>query len=537
MKILFTFSILFISLFAFAQAGAIDKTYGKNGFFTQKSTEPSLDFPTQKSVLQADNKLLYIEENQDELTKILSTNVIRLTAAGAVDKTFGNNGVLTMSIPNTDVVLTALTMQSDGKILLTGFGYKEDSTSSEFQILIFRLNSNGSLDGTFGTSGKIEIGQSNVTDAAFSIKSIKDGKILIGGVMSDNPNSNDAILVRLNANGTIDTTFGNQGSYRHTEISDISLKYCFNVDLDKNGNIFMVGQGINGTSSESKGFLIKINANGTLDKTFGNNGSIEIGDDNADDIVFLGNLKVQADGKIVVLKRIILADETNITRIIRYLPTGKEDPTFGNSGVVTMNLATDNQAIANDLLLQSDGKILVNAINYNVNNGAFKNSTIRYDSKGKIDNVFGIQGSATIESDSIDYYIANILMASDGKIIVSTIGQNFNSNQSYQTTFRLLNPEVTATENITVANNLSIFPNPTQSDFVLSYTLDEIQNNISIDLVNLEGKVITTLLTNLTRNTGKQIENIHLNENITSGVYFLKIKTDKGISQIKIVKI
>ncbi len=537
MKFLFTISILFVSFFAFDLAGGIDKTYGNNGFFIRNSNSEVLTFPTQKSIIQQDNKLLYVEDSKDELSNIISTNVVRLASTGTIDKTFGKDGVVNISMPNIDVTLVAMAMQSDGKILLAGYSYTETATASDYQILIFRLNSNGTLDGTFDTSGKIELGKTDVTDVAFAIKSIQDSKILISGIIDDSNGSIDVVLIRLNSNGTIDNTFGNQGVYRHTEVSDVPLKYCYNLDLDKNANIFVVGQGINSTSSESKGFLIKVNANGTLDKNFANNGSVEIGDENTDDKVGITSVKVQSDGKIVVTKRILLADETAISKIIRYLPDGKEDLTFGTSGVVTIDSGAENQFAAHDLLLQSDGKIVVNAINRNKNTSFFKNTTIRFDSKGKIDKAFGTQGVATIESDSLDFLSSKILMASDGKIMVSGQGVNFNTNQYHHVTFRLLNPEVTATENIAVANNLSIFPNPTQSDFVLSYSLEEAQNNISIDLVNLEGKVITTLLTNLTRNVGKQIENIHLNENITSGVYFLKIKTDKGISQIKIVKI
>jgi uncharacterized delta-60 repeat protein len=530
MKFLFYFSFLLAPFFALAQAGAIDKIYGKDGFFIRKSTETFFNYPTQKSVIQQDNKLVYIEDNKDSLTNILSANVIRLTANGVIDKTFGTNGITTISLPNSNAIIISLSLQADGKILLTGLSDEADA-----QILVFRLNANGSFDGTFGKSGMIELGQPSTTDVALAIKSVKDGKILIGGVIQDSADVIDVALIRLNSNGTIDNTFGNQGVYRYTEASTVSDRLCFNFDLDKNGNIFVIGSS-SFELDNYKAFLIKVNANGTLDKTFGQNGSIEIDDDNADDIVFFSSIKVQGDGKIVVLKKIIRADETNATKLIRYLASGKEDATFGTAGVTTLNFGADNEAIANDLLLQSDGKIIVNAGNLNSKNFVYRNATLRYDNKGSIDKSFGTQGITTIESDSIDYYHTNLLMASDGKIIISSIGQNANSMEYHHIAFRLLNPEVTATENAVTANSLKIFPNPVQNDFVLSYTLEKSQNTISINLVNIEGKIVANLLRNATRNSGEQSENIRLEENITNGVYFLEIKADEHTSRVKIVK-
>ena len=83
---------------------------------------------------------------------------------------------------------------------------------------------------------------------------------------------------------------------------------------------------------------------------------------------------------------------------------------------------------------------------------------------------------------------------------------------------------------------MSSFPNPIQNDLTLNYTLQDAQNNISVDLINLEGKIVAPLLTNVSRNQGKQTENIRLNEDLTSGVYFIRIKTAELVAQIKVVK-
>lgn len=536
MKVFFSFLFLLLSFFAIAQSGTIDKTYGKNGFSVFTTQPSGLDVPSQKVALQKDDKLLYLTDVKDSTTNNY-IYVTRLAANGTVDKTFGKNGVTALDFSGDEANGTAIVVQADGKILVTGL-YSKGTNGDDYQILLVRLNSNGSLDATFGTAGILNIGNPLSLEIATSIQLVGAGKILVGGIISDEADQLVLpLLMRLNPNGSFDNTFGTNGIYKYdAALSNTPTKYIYNVAIDKIGNIFAAGKSVN-KQGENKAFLIKTSENGVLDNTFGTNGIVEIGDDNADDKVFFSNLKVQSDGKIVVLKNISLADDSQIGKLLRFQSNGKEDTAFGVAGIININIGGSLSVSPNDLLLQSDGKIIVNVIGIDNKSTTFNNATARYDKTGKIDNAFGIQGIVTVNSDSIDYLGANLRMASDGKVIVSVEGSNFKINQFQRTTLRLLNPEITTVQDILLVNDLKIFPNPVQNELILNYTLENLQNNISIDLVNLEGKIIVPLLQNISRNAGAQTEYIYLGENIASGVYFLTLKNATFMTQIKVVKI
>ena len=538
MQKLLSLGFLLTSFFALAQSGIIDKTYGAKGFTVTSIKEPRIGFPIQKTLLQKDDKLVYMTDSIDA-NGVLSTNVTRLKANGTIDKTFGDNGTANFDFKVDEAVVIALSIQEDGKILVSGFILIPDANGgeSETQAVIARLNTNGTLDATFGTDGIVQFGKPFSAEIGVAAQSLPNGKILLIGGIYDTIGSNLATTVtRFNANGAVDNTFGTNGTFRYNETTTLLSRIPFHIALDNSGNIFLSGQAAVTEDDPTSAFLIKITPNGTLDKTFGTDGVIEIGDDNTDDYVFFSNAKIQTDGKIVALKNITLADETHIGRVIRYQANGKEDPTFGKSGIVTLDFGTEADAFPNDLAIQANGQILVNATSIDANTFAYNNITTRYSKVGILDKTFGDKGIFLLTSDTTDYSFANMLVASNNKILVSVEGDNFDVGQFQRTTFRLLNPNVTATQDISLANDLSSFPNPIQNDLTLSYTLQDAQNNISVELINLEGKMVASFLTNVSRNQGKQSENIHLNEDLTSGVYFLRIKTAELISQIKVVK-
>ena len=540
MQKLLSFAFLLTSFFAMAQSGTIDKTYGNKGFSVIATEESGLEFPTQKTVLQKDNKLIYMSDSVDFANSAFFTNLVRLNANGTIDKTFGNNGTASIDFQGDEAQTISLSIQDDGKIIATGLAFVPDPNNPDgnAQAIMTRLNANGTLDATFGKAGIVKFGGATSLDAGIATQPLSNGKILlIGGLYDDVSNPEFATTVtRFNANGTVDNTFGINGTFRYNEVTSLPSRIPFHIALDNSGNIFLSGQAAVTEDDPTMAFLMKITPNGTLDKTFGTAGVIEIGDDNDDDNVIFSNVKIQSDGKIVALKSVTLADDTHIGKIIRYQTNGKEDATFGKSGIVTLDFGAEADAAPKDLAIQSDGKILVNSTSIDANTFAYNNVTTRYTKAGKLDNTFGDNGLYILTSDTSDYKIGNILLASDNKILVSAESDNFDIEQFQRTTFRLLNPGVTATQDISLANDLSSFPNPVQNELTLNYTLQDAQNNISVELISLEGKIVAPLLTNVSRNQGKQTENIRLNEDLTSGVYFLRIKTAELVSQIKVVK-
>jgi uncharacterized delta-60 repeat protein len=217
----------------------------------------------------------------------------------------------------------------------------------------------GQLDSSFGTNG-IFSSTFNSSSPVFatSVALQGDGKIVVGGEAG-----NPGIVLRLNSNGTLDTSFASAGvfSIRFRDVQNLTV----GVAVQPDGKILAVGTGL-----PQGGQLIRLNSNGSLDSAFGSGGSVALA-------LTPAVLALQPDGNILVGGAI----EGQSTRVMmRFTSTGQVDTAFGSGG--TAALVADVNAIA----LQSDGKILI---------GGAAQSLTRYNTNGSLDTTFGIGGQVS----------------------------------------------------------------------------------------------------------------------------------------------
>jgi uncharacterized delta-60 repeat protein len=142
--------------------------------------------------------------NADPATPEGHTDVVRYSANGGLDGSFGTGGKL--ALPAT-LVGESLALQPDGKLLLAGSVNVGSGATATTDFALMRLNSNGSPDATFGNAGTVVTAISNERDAALTVALQADGKIVLAGSTS-NINT-DFAVVRYNGNGTLDASFGN----------------------------------------------------------------------------------------------------------------------------------------------------------------------------------------------------------------------------------------------------------------------------------------------------------------------------------------
>src|SRR3981081_4145556 len=139
------------------------------------------------------------------LTALLTSSTLLMAQAGALDPTFGNGGIATTPNTNTgcgQVVNCAMAIQSDGKIVVAG-GAAANNGAPE--LALARYNTNGALDSSFGSGGLAVFAESN-GGPAFGVAIQTDGKIITAA-----PTSLRLDIFRYNTNGTLDTTFGTGG--------------------------------------------------------------------------------------------------------------------------------------------------------------------------------------------------------------------------------------------------------------------------------------------------------------------------------------
>ncbi|KJU87622.1 hypothetical protein MBAV_000186 [Candidatus Magnetobacterium bavaricum] len=221
----------------------------------------------------------------------------RYNSDGTLDTTFGNNGsVISNGLADFGF---SMTIDSNQKILVTGLGFY---SSDAISMVIWRYNSNGTLDTTFGNNGKVV---SNVADggsatggsvdmgASMAIDS--NQKILVTGLSADSSDNYGMVIWRYNSNGTLDTTFGTNGIV----VADGgSVDIGHSITIDSNQKILVTGIGLNSTSYKDM-VIWRYNNNGTLDTTFGTNG-IVVNSNAAGGDSTGGSITTDSSGRILV---------------------------------------------------------------------------------------------------------------------------------------------------------------------------------------------------------------------------------------------
>jgi uncharacterized delta-60 repeat protein len=372
------------------QGATLDPTFGMAGKVTT-------DFAG-TVVVQADGKLV-MAGGAATANFGAAFAVERFNSNGALDASFGTGGKVTTDFGGRFGGVTSVALQTDGKIVAVG-GFVI-GLFNEFALA--RYSSDGTLDTNFGTGGKV-LTDFGVSAQAMSVALQPDGKIVVGGYANLDGGENFEV-VRYNSNGTLDATFGTDGKVTTTfgvPEQGFSYALAYSLALQQDGKIVLAGEStINGDRDFA---LARYNTNGTLDPSFGTGGRLTTTFGN-NDVAF--SVAVQPDGKIVTagfgLFKFALA---------RYNSNGTLDPSFGTGGQVTTAIGGLNDG-AKRLALQGDGNIVVAGRSYI--NGDFHSALVRYNSNGTLDAGFGTV-TAIFGGESDDVAIA---LQPDGKIVAS----------------------------------------------------------------------------------------------------------------------
>ena len=193
-------------------------------------------------------------------------------AAGDLDPRFGHGGVAFTDFAQTEDYAYSVTVQADGKIVLSG----QSGIYPDLHSALVRHNRNGSLDSTFGTGGKVTVTFNSVSDYLFKVALQSDGKIVAAG----SSGATAFLLARFNADGNLDQAFGTNGSVETTFGDQTAEARALVVQAD--GKIIVVGVSGAGSYSELNDFaLARYNSDGSLDQTFGTGGKVNIEDGSA----------------------------------------------------------------------------------------------------------------------------------------------------------------------------------------------------------------------------------------------------------------
>ncbi len=213
----------------------------------------------------------------------------RYNTNGSLDATFGSGGKITTPILSSHDIAQAVAIQSDGKIVAAGRAY--NGSNDDFALA--RYNSDGSLDTSFDSDGKVTTAIGVLSDGAYAIAIQSDGKIVVAGY-ANNGSNDDFALARYNTNGSLDATFGSGGKVTTPILSSTDQAYA--VASQSDGKIVVAGRAYNGSNDDFA--LARYNSNGSLDTSFDTDGKLSTVIGNGND--YVRAMRLQSDGKIVV---------------------------------------------------------------------------------------------------------------------------------------------------------------------------------------------------------------------------------------------
>ena len=335
------------------------------------------------------------------------------------DTTFGNNGKTHTGFGISDAKANVVVTQPDGKIIVGGSAYsanpKNINTTDTNNAVLVRYNSDGTTDTTFGNEGIVIFNFNfifNSTENNTAIANLKlqsDGKIVAHIFDGISPK----ILCRFNINGSLDATFGNNGIFFCNPFSTFVIQPDFKIiTVGRQGHYNTFGQ------LDSYYFLAeRYNQDGTLDDTFGTNGTV------ITDFGFGYNyataIALQPDGKIIVAGN----SYNDKFAMARYTTNGDLDTTFDGDGKVITSLGSGLKSYVKYVSVQADGKIIVAGVSHtSILPQEFSFSIAKYNTNGSLDTSFDGDGIVNnpFEGSGTAINLNTIIEQPDGKFLVTT---------------------------------------------------------------------------------------------------------------------
>ncbi|MGX7666375.1 T9SS type A sorting domain-containing protein [Flavobacterium pedocola] len=459
--------------------------------------------------IQNDGKIVVAGHTHN--TSMYDFAVVRYNNDGSLDTTFDDDGKVTTDFGLNDYAYS-VAIQNNGKIVVAG-----DVEHSEFPFPVqhkfglSRYNSDGSLDSTFGTDGKV-ITRVSGSGACYgrSVAIQSDGKIVVAG-NSAYVSHIDFALVRYNSDGSLDTTFGSNGEVT-TNIPGYGL---FSMVIQKNDGKILVSGG--------DFTLARYNSDGSLDTTFDSDGIATVSDFGGPDNSGAGNLlTIQNDGKIVSV-----GGYNDGFALVRFNSDGTLDTSFDFDGKVITEIGVYTD-VARSVAIHQDGRIIVagrsgNGLNYDF-------AVACYNNDGSLDTTFGTGGKVTTSFGGYEEYGNSVAIQSDGKVVVAGLVSDGSFTDFALARYNAVTLGVG--DNALANNTLKVYPNPFSGTATVSFSLNE-SEKVSLKIFDLNGRSIKSISENFLA-AGSHSFTFD-GEQLNSGIYLLQLKGESFSKTEKLV--
>jgi uncharacterized delta-60 repeat protein len=345
--------------------------------------------------------------------------VVRYNNDGSLDTSFGGTGKVITHFGARKSAATAVRIQNDGKIVVAGYS----SNGFDTAFAVARYNPDGSLDATFDGDGRVTTQVRGISDRAFALAIQGDGKIVVGGEAATFAGDYDFALVRYNPDGSLDSTFDGDGRVVSVIGSGEDTINAITLYLDK---IIVAGVAQVGTNNAFAVASYKM-ADGSPDTSFNTSGMVfpAIGDQDGAFAVAIqfGNGSIAQPDKVVVAGHAHVGSST-VFAVVRFLLDGSLDTTFDGDGKATA--AITGADFGRGLILQGGGlvprKIVVGGYSFEGSVGKF--SAVRFNSDGSLDTGFDTDGKWIAALGNKNDVARGIVLQGDGKYVLAGSSSN-----------------------------------------------------------------------------------------------------------------
>ena len=388
------------------QPSGLDPTFGTGGKVTTEFGGDDTGM-----AIQPDGKIVMVGGSLSDFV------LARYNPNGSLDTTFGTNGKVTHSMltGSSEEIARAVAIQPDGKIVVAGhtgqFGRPGRPANNRFDHAVVRYNANGSVDTTFGAGGVA----SSLIGRIFAMALQPDGGIIVVG---DAPQPEDMMVARYNANGNLDLNFG-LGGFRLFDLGPLGAELAENVVVQSNGAIVLSGPHTKPGESvrEQHTAVVRLDSGGDPDASFGTAGVLVVDNRKVSD-----GLAVQSDGRIVLVGEAGTATlGVSQFSTMRLNTNGTPDSSFGTDGRVNTAITAQSDT-AKAVALQADGKIVVAGSSANQLNRNF--AAVRYNTNGTLDASFATASMLTVDFFGSTDVAENVAIAPDGKIVLGGLARD-----------------------------------------------------------------------------------------------------------------
>lgn len=529
-------SVLFF-LYALPQANAqlhwaLDSTYGQYGMATPVTHSNGVWLHHMfASALQSDGKLVLAGTGNYSN----SIEVVKLKADGTLDNTFNTRGHAVFNANGSfPWQFVGLKIDATGRILV-GY-YSLNPGNARFSVLCIRPD--GTLDPTFGSAGKAEIGPA-LTGTEVSLSSFDiqpDGRIVLAGGGPDALSTTKYVIARLTAAGAPDPSFGTSGIVKCPYFIGINRHMVINViKVQTDGKIIAAGTippGAQGTPDSI--VMIRYKTNGNLDSAYGNNGIVRLAGNFRP-----GAIRQDIAGNTFVMSTRGLVGVPDSLYIHKYTANGTLITSFGTGGILAIkerfNIRNEHEQYTypGRFELLQDGKMIVCGTSDSSATSDYR--VMRLLADGTPDTSFATNGVITVARNGRDICTDMVLQA-DGRIILTgyyrTGEGSFDTARVLAMRFsQMVKPGTNSVGAAPALLQASVYPNPVNHGMcTLNYVNPGSAGPAQFSLVSLTGQEMKTGSFYLDHGRGSWT--VRLEDIMAPGLYFLRVVTSEGKKEV-----